>query len=181
MKWTLPTSMEIIGHEHPINADYRDILDIISRLGDDTEEWGVRVYVALALFYQDFEQIPESDYEEALNQMLLFIGCGEQGDGKQHPKTIDWEQDHNIIVSEVNKCAGYDVRGVKFLHWFTFVSLFNMIGDGQLSLIVSIREKKRKNKKLEKWEQEFYKENREKVEFKKKYSSSDLEVLRQWI
>ncbi len=117
MKWVLPTSLEVKGTEHPINADYRDILDIISRLGDGEMEWGIRVYVTLALFYQDFDTIPESDYEEALNQMLLFIGCGEAGDGKQHPKTIDWEQDHNMIVSEVNKVAGYDVRGVKFLHW----------------------------------------------------------------
>lgn len=32
MKWTLPVNLEVCGKEYAINADYRDILNIISRL-----------------------------------------------------------------------------------------------------------------------------------------------------
>ena len=56
-----------------------------------------------------------------------------------------------------------------------FLAWFNGIGEGQLSTVVSIREKKRKGKKLSDWEREFYQENREKVDFKLKYSAEELE------
>ena len=35
MNYTLPTSVNIDGIEHPIRSDYRVILDIISALNDD--------------------------------------------------------------------------------------------------------------------------------------------------
>ena len=67
------------------------------------------------------------------------------------------------------------MRALPFCHWWTFLAWFNGIGEGQLSTVVSIREKKRKGKKLSDWEREFYQENREKVDFKLKYSAEELE------
>lgn len=178
--WTLPTTAEINGKEYRINADFRDVLDIIARMTALEQEQEVTLYVCLALFYEDFDEIPEEDYREAVEWMFLFIDCGEPSDGKRHHKTIDWEQDLSVIVSDVNKVAGNDVRGMKFCHWWTFMSWFNGIGEGQLSTIVSIREKLRKGKKLEKWERDFYRENRSKIDFKRRYTSAEEELLKEW-
>ena len=79
-----------------------------------------------------------------------------------------------MIVADVNKVVGTEIRALPFLHWWTFVSYFNAIGEGQLSTLVSIREKLRKGKKLEKWEQEYYRKNKDKVDLKKRYSAEEL-------
>ena len=178
--WELPDSAQIGGITYPINADYRDILDIISRLTAMDVDEPTKVYTALALFYEGFDQMPESDYVDAAKWLYDFIACGEQPDDRPHPKTIDWEQDRTVIVSEINKIAGYEIRALPFLHWWTFIGWFNGIGDGQLAAIVSIREKIRKGKKLTVWEQQFYKENRSKVDFKTTYSAAEDEALKQW-
>ena len=86
-----------------------------------------------------------------------------------------------MIVSDVNRVAGCEIRALSFCHWWTFISWFNAIGDGQLATVVYVREKLRKGKKLEKWEQEFYKENRAKIEFKVKYTAAENEILSQWL
>lgn len=46
------------------------------------------------------------------------------------------------------------------MHWWTFFGLYMEIGESTFSTVVSIRDKKRKGKKLEKWEQEYYKNNK---------------------
>ena len=48
--WELPEALEVNGREYAVNADYRDILNIISRLNDAEEDEETRAYVALALF-----------------------------------------------------------------------------------------------------------------------------------
>ena len=178
MKWSLPESLDINGTQYAINADYRIILEIISRLGDKEQNGDINAMVCLALFYQDFDAIPERDYQEAADQMLWFISYGEEPDGQKGPKLIDWEQDYQMLVSDINKVAGHDVRADKYCHWWTFLSYFMSIGEGQLSMVVSIREKLRKGKKLEKWEREYYRKNRSKVDFKRKYSQQDEEIIK---
>ena len=59
------------------------------------------------------------------------------------------------------------------MHWWTFLSWFHGIGEGQVSALVSIRDKLRRGKKLEGWEKEFYKQNREKIRLKQKYSPQE--------
>ena len=181
MKWSLPKTFEISGEAHPINADYRDILNIITKLSDENVDGQIRVYVSLALFYKNFFEIDESSYREAVEKMVDFISCGEKRDGRKQPKQIDWEQDYSMIVSGINKVAGYDIREEKFLHWWSFISMFSEIGEGPLLTVVSIREKLRKGKKLEKWEKEFYHKNRDKVDFKTHYSQKENEVISAWL
>lgn len=169
--WSLPTSAKIGGVEYAINADYRDVLDIFRYLDDPDQPEYVRWKVALALFYEG--EIPQQHIQEAIGYLVEFISCGDQ-DTKPVPKLMDWEQDAQVIVADVNKVAGTEIRALPFLHWWTFVSYFNAIGEGQLSMLVSIRDKLRKGKKLEKWEQEYYRKNKDKVDLKKRYSAEDL-------
>lgn len=60
------------------------------------------------------------------------------------------------------------------------MAYFNAIGEGQLSTIVSIRDKLRRHKKLEKWEQEYYKRNRDKVNLKQRYTREDIEIFKKF-
>lgn len=175
--WSLPTALTVGGREYPINADYRDILEILSHLQGDSLTGR---YVALALFYEDFETMPRAHYPQAMAELARFLNQGEEPEEAARPRTIDWEQDRTLIAAEINKAAGLEVRALPFLHWWTFLGYFNTIGEGQLSAIVSIREKLRRGRKLESWEQEFYRENRERIEFKRKYTAEEEQALSAW-
>ena len=50
------------------------------------------------------------------------------------------------------------------------MSYFHAIGEGQLSTVVAIRKKLKEKKKLEKWEKDYYRANKELVDLKKKIS-----------
>ena len=177
--WDLPESAEIGGVEYPINADYRDILEIMGYLENPDDPEFLRWQIALALFYEG--EIPLEHQQEAMEYLARFITCGQQDD-KPAPKLIDWEQDAQPIIADVNKVAGTEIRALPFLHWWTFVAYFHAIGEGQLLTLVSIREKLRTGKPLEKWEQEYYHKNPERVILKTKYSAeeeAELERLKQ--
>lgn len=160
--WGLPQSAVFGGIEYPINADFRDVLEVIKYLNDTTKSVYTRWRIALALFYNG--EIPDKYWEEAAQWLSDFVSY-ETPDDKPSPKLIDWEQDAVMIVSDVNKVAGKEIRAEKFLHWWTFLSYFYGIGEGQLSQVVNIRSKKAKGQKLDKSEQQYYRENRKKVDF----------------
>ena len=102
----------------------------------------------------------------AYEKACVFIDCGMKDDGKPRPRTIDWEQDAVIIIPAVNNVAHTEIRALSYLHWWTFFGYFMEIGESQLSSVVNIRQKKARGKKLEKWERDFYRENKELVDLK---------------
>ena len=170
-RWSLPTSATIGGVVYQIHADFRDILNIFRYLDDPDRPEYIRWRIAIALFYE--VEIPQEYFQEAMEYLADFIACGNR-DSKPGPKLLDWEQDAQVIVADVNKVAGSEIRSVPFLHWWTFVSYFNAIGEGQLSTLVSIRDKLRRGKPLEKWEKEYYRKNKEIVDLKTRYSAEEL-------
>jgi hypothetical protein len=160
--WSLPVSATIGGVQYPINTDYRDVLDIIKYLNDATKSEYARWRIAIALFYEG--DVPDEYQEEAAKFLSDFISYDSKDD-KKGPKLMDWQQDGAMIIADVNKVAGREIRAEKYIHWWTFLSYFYGIGEGQLSTVVNIRSKKAKGKKLDKWEQEYYRDNRDKVDF----------------
>lgn len=171
--WNLPVTVQLSGASRFVATDYRDILEIIGYLTNENLSAQERVYIALGLFYDDFEAISKSDYKEAYEQMTRFIACGEEDDGKPCIKLVDWEQDERLIVADINKVAGCEVRSVPYLHWWTFIGYFCSIGEGQLSTVVSIRNKLKRGKKLEKWERDYYNEHKKSVDIKPKYTAEE--------
>lgn len=169
--WSLPTSVDIGGKTYQINADFRDVLEIIGILNDSSRPEFLRWQIAIGLFYD--REIPKRFQKEAMEYLSSFISYGSD-DKKPGPKLIDWNQDAQIIVGDVNKVAGMEIRSTRFLHWWTFLSYFYSVGEGQLSTIVSIRSKKKRGKKLEKWEETYYRENRDRIDFKKAKTAADL-------
>lgn len=170
--WSLPECAEIGGAKYQLNTDFRDILDIIRYLEDPDQPEYLRWRIAVALFFEG--DIPLEHQQEAMEYLADFIACGEK-DTKPGPRLLDWEQDAQAIVSDINKVAGTEVRSIQYMHWWTFVSYFQAIGEGQLSTLVSIRDKLQRGKKLEKWEQDFYRKNKERIDLRKRYSAEELE------
>ena len=171
--WDLPQSVELGGKQYHINADFREVLEVIDYLTDPERPEYIRWRIALSLFYD--EKIPPEIAQEAMEAMVGFIGENEEPDKKPMPKLIDWGQDSKAIIADVNKVAGCEIRSLQFLHWWTFLAYFRGVGEGQLSTIVSIRSKLANHKKLEKWEQEYYQENKKTIDFKKRYTAEELE------
>ena len=112
------------------------------------------------------EKIPLDLRAEACEKVCAFIDCGQVDDGKPKPKLIDWDADAPVIIPEINKVAGKEVRLDPNIHWWTFFGWFMGIGDGLLASVLHIRSKKAKGKKLEKWEQEFYAANKAMIDMK---------------
>ena len=170
--WNLPVTMEVGGTVYPINTDFRDILEIMSYLNDPDRPEMLRWKIAVSLFYEG--EIPGEHLPEAMEKLAAFIGENEKLDNRPRPKLLDWEQDALPIVADINKVAGTEIRALPYLHWWTFLSYFRGIGEGQLSTIVSIRDKISRHKKLEKWEQEFDREHKAQVDLKKRHSAEEL-------
>lgn len=171
--WGLPTRAVIGGKPYALHADFRDILEIFSYLDDPDLPEYLRWQIALALFYEG--EISPEDQQEAIDYLLTFLNCGKQEQSKPGPKLLDWEQDAPMIVADVNKVAGQEIRALPFVHWWTFMAWFHAIGEGQLSTVVSVRDKLRRGKKLEKWEKDFYRDNKAAVDIRKRYAAEELE------
>ena len=170
--WDLPHKAVIGGKTYDLHTDYREILQIFSYLQDETYPEFLRWRIALALFYE--EQIPGEAFSEAAGYFRWFINCGQEEPQDPGPQLLSWEQDAQVIVADVNKVAGQEIRQLPYLHWWTFLGWFHGIGEGHLSTLVGIRDKLRRGKKLEPWEQEYYRRNKERVKMRKKYSASEL-------
>ncbi len=156
--FTLPTRLDVVGREYDIRTDFRDILKILTAFDDPELEANEKQYVCLYILYVDFNAIPREAYEDAYRAAIRFIDNGIEGDGKS-PRTMDWEQDAAILFPAVNKAAGFETRSADYLHWWTFAGFFMEIKDSTYATILSLRQKKAKGKKLEKWEREFWQSN----------------------
>lgn len=169
--YSLPRSAWIGGREYGIRADFRQVLKILGELNREEFPEFLRWRIALALFYE--QAVPEQDEGEAMEYLAAFIACGE--DGRPGPKLLDWEADAPMILADVNAVAGKEVRCEAFLHWWTFLGYFHAIGQGQLSTVVSIRDKLRRGKKLEQWERDYTREHPERFRKKRKQTDADKE------
>jgi len=180
MMYDLPTSLEIDGIEHPIRSDYRAALDICAALSDSEFTNNEKITALLEILYEDCEAI--ENIEEAVKKALWFISCGDDSTPqRKKPKLMDWQQDFAYIVAPVNRIAGCEIRALSYLHWWTFISYYYEIGECTFSNIISIRNKRAKGKKLEKWESEFYRENRKLIDFKSSITDSDKELLKEFL
>ena len=185
--YDLPTSVVVNGKEWEINSDYRAVLDICIALSDPELDETERAMVVLTIFYPDLEEMDMRDYSEALIEAMVFVNNGKQmnpaaASSSSGPKLVDWEQDFKLMIGPINTVAGREIRSLDYLHWWTFLSYYNEInGDSTFAQVVQLRDKLARGKKLEKTDREFYRNNRELVDFKNKYTSEDDAVINEWI
>lgn len=160
----LPTALSVSGREVPINTDFRVMLDIYEAFCDNELSEAEKAYVCVRLMYR--EEIPVQSFEEAVRRAYWFYDGGDMPKSKpSRVRTIDWKQDEAILFPAVSKAVGVaDVRQLPYMHWWTFLGAFGEIGEGLFTTVMSIRQKKAKGKKLEKWEKEFYSRNKSMIE-----------------
>lgn len=173
--WELPTSLTIGGVGWKIRTDFRTILDILKFFADPEYESDEQILICLDILYENFDEMESSLYQEAVEKAFEFIDMGIKNDGKKSLHTMDWEQDAPVIIPSINRIVGCEVRALPYMHWWTFLGAYMEIGESLFSNIVNIRQKKARHKKLEKWEQEFYRTNRELVDLKKNYTAEEKE------
>ena len=179
--WEFPTSLTIGGIEYNIRTDYRAVLDLLTALNDTDltdPDPNITAYmqsrVILEIMFPECDDIPAEHIQEALDKVTEFIDMGISDDRKK-PKTMDWEQDAPILIPAINKVLNCEIRAQKYMHWWTFLGAYMEIGESLFSNVIHIRQKKAKGKKLEKWEQDFYKENQSLIDFKQKSQRSEEE------
>ena len=181
MIYSLPYTVEIDGKEYRIrnNCDYRVVLDVIEALNDPELTDEERGKCALFIFYGD-ELNNITNIDEAVKQMIYIINGGENDNEPQteKPKLMDWQQDFKYLAPPISRVLGYDVRTPdRFTHWYTWLGGYMEVGECTFSTIVSIRSKKAKGKKLDKWEQEYYREHKKIIDFPTVLTAEEEEYL----
>ena len=163
MLFDLPTALEFGGREWAIRSDYRVALRVLAAFADPDLTDGEKVYVCLRSLYPGWREVPRGLWQAALDAAVAFLDHrpgGEsapavRGDGG---RLVDWEQDAGLIFPAVNRVAGFEVRGVEYLHWWTFLGFFMEIRDSAYATVLALRRKVygRPRRRLEKAEQEYW-------------------------
>ena len=186
--YELPT--EIIVKDIPYQirnrGDYRMILDVFSVLEDDELEQNERVISALMIFYENFNELEDvlacgDDLEELVKQMYDFFNGDKvkANEVKKARKLLDWEGDSALISAAINHVSGKEIRSEPYIHWWTFLSYYMSVGESVLSTVISIRDKIANGKKLEKWEQDYKRDNPQ--YFRWKYKTVDEIDAENWL
>lgn len=177
--WSLPLTVNVDGKEIKIRnrCDYRVVLDVIKAFNDEELGDNEKVMCALVIFYEDLTEI--TDYEEAAKQMLKVINLGEDNTEQENkPRLMDWEHDFSLISPPVSRVLGYSVRDERnYTHWYDFIGAYQEIGECQFSSVVSIRTKRMKGQKLDKSEEEFYRENKKMIDLPQKLTKDEQDWL----
>ncbi len=179
MIWDLPISVKINGKQHPIRnkCDYRVVLDVICALNDNELTDEEKIKCALFIFYDNIAEI--DDYDTAIKEMFRIINGNEEQEENQEQKSqlMDWEHDFPVLVAPINRVLGFEIRSIDYLHWMSLLSAYMEIGECTFSTIVSIRSKRAKGKKLDKWEEEYLREHRKMVELPRKLTAEEEDFL----
>lgn len=183
--YELPTEIIIEGHPYKIRnrGDYRIVLGAFSVLEDTELDKKERIVSALIIFYEDLNDIEDvlalPNLESAVTQMYQFFNGNKPESVKAANKLIDWEDDSAMICAAINNVAKTEIRALDYLHWWTFLSYYMSIGESIMSTVVSIRDKMVRGKKMEKWENEYRRENPQYFKWKRK--TADEIDAEEWV
>ena len=184
--WDLPFSVTIDGKEYEIDqqCDYRVILNCIGFYEDVNLDLSTQHQAAFITFYKDPYSIKNVD--EGIRQMLRIIDCKSEEEfaeksnyqSEPQPRIMSWRKDFKFIAPAVSRVLGYDIRMPnKYTHWWTFTGAYQEIGESVWSTLISIRRKKIKGEKLEKWEQKIYKEDKQYIDLPQNLTDEEKEWL----
>lgn len=174
--YDIPVSVQVGDKQYNIRnkGDFRMVLDCFVALDDEQLTEQERILACVIIFYEDMHSVEDtnkfSDYNTAVTEMFKFFNCGQEESpgASTNYKLIDWQTDSQLISSAINQVAGKEIRAEKYIHWWTFMGYYLAVGESALSTVVNIRSKIVKGKKLEKYEQEFRKNNPQYFSWKSK-------------
>lgn len=184
MIYGLPESVTVCGREYAINSDFRCILDIIEVLNDPELTNEERAFFTLGFFYPDLEEMEPEHCQDAIRQCFWFINGGKDEPqaraGKKAPRLMDWEKDFPYIIAPVNRVVGHEIRADEHFHWWSFLAAYMEIGECTFAQIVHIRDRQAKGKALEKFDKDWYRQNRDIVDLKTRTTTAEEEAFRKW-
>ena len=170
----LPKALTVGGKSYAIRSDYRVALTIFQAYNDPDLTPAQKSFVCL---HSLFAEVPQNT-AAALERAVWFLDGGDKIKHKPLPvKIIDWEQDEGLLFPEINKAAGTETRLLDYLHWWTFLGYFAVMGDGLYAQVLHIRQKRAAGKRLEKWEREFYYSHKEIIDIRERLSAAEQAEL----
>ena len=187
MTYNLPKTVVVDGREQAIRYDFRVILEIITMLQDNELSGEEKTEAVLEMFYLDPDGI--RDVKGAVDACFSFIDAESERPKRPRPRLTDWNQDFEYIIAPVNRVLGYESRAVDYdpdentggVHWWTFLAAYMEIGNDCLyAQIISIRDKRQRKKKLEKYEKEWLKRNADIVNLKTYYTEEENKLFSEW-
>ncbi len=187
MTYNLPKTVIVDGREQAIRYDFRVILEIITMLQDNELSGEEKTEAVLEMFYLDPDGI--RDVKGAVDACFSFIDAESERPKRPRPRLTDWNQDFEYIIAPVNRVLGYESRAVDYdpdentggVHWWTFLAAYMEIGNDCLyAQIISIRDKRQRKKKLEKYEKEWLKRNADIVNLKTYYTEEENKLFSEW-
>lgn len=191
INYGLPKTVLVGGTEYEIRTDYRCVLDICAAYADPELSNQEKAMAVLDIFYfsPGWEEIPPEHLREALGKCAWFIDGGDRPMSKSPgPNLVSWEQDFPLIIAPINHVHGGDIREIPYdpetnqggVHWWSFLADYLEIGDCLFAQIVRIRDMKARGKRMDKQDKEFYRRNRELIDFRRTYTESEKALLAEW-
>lgn len=137
-----PKAVMIDGQRYELNANFRNCLLTAYALEDEElADWEKAEILIENLYYEPY---PEN-VQEAINQGVKFLMCGDTDRKEIHEKLCDLRLDSSMIYAALLK-QGVDLDKSDDMHWWTFMSHFAEIGESTFSRIVYLRQQHHKGK-----------------------------------
>ena len=167
----LPKTLIVDDVEYDINSDFRASFDVFEAFNDTSLSPFNKQLTMLEIIFTPIgeeEPIIPPNLTEAAKQAVWFLNIGQENPSHTGKvKTMDYVQDEQLLFSAINSVMSTEVREFDYWHWWSFYAACQAISsDSLIAHIANIRHKKGKGKKLEKHEQQFYKENRHLIDFR---------------
>ncbi len=151
-----PTKIKVGNNILEINTNYKDCLNIITMLEDNTLTKYEKVELMLELLYKDTSKINQDNIEEAIRKAVLFLDAGDSknNDNKEEEeyniktkRIYSFTQDAKYIYSAIKKSHGVDLENIEYLHWWKFVYYFLDLDEKSFfSQMIYLRNQKNKGK-----------------------------------
>ena len=172
----LSEHVTIDGKQYRIRTDYRVILEIFVMLNDPDLDDGDKTEALMRMFYIE----RPADTEKAVQAFADFVEPRKRSSTKGRG-LVDWEADFDLIAAAVNHVLGTECRSLPYLHWRSFLGAYMEISpDSLFARVISLRDKLKTGRKIEKWEWNWYRRNRELVDLPMKLSDNEQALLEEW-
>ncbi len=162
----LPKSLVVGGIEYDINSHFVTGFNIMQMLERNDISESEKIVAMIGILYNG--NIPIQDSEEAAEKAVWFLDGGNttrQSNGADYGKLYSWEKDAQFILSAVNLTLGISCRSIEYLHWWDFTAALMECKECTFSTLVHQR-KLREQGKQNKWDKEWWAENKEIAEIK---------------
>ena len=163
--WELPESLRVGQQLWPIRGDFCSALDCMVVLeAEDLDEAEKAEFVCRIIFPKWEEMFKQGLFQEAVKAAFDFLDGGrpkktaEESATEPKGRVMSWTEDAPLIFDAINKHRQVDIRREK-PHWWTFLGYYLEIDESLFSTVLSLRQKQRDGKKLDKFEKDFVSKN----------------------